>query len=130
MFEIEIVCERGRVIRTEGSERLIYPNENHQRLKRCFKIYNHINEIILTILKKKPSFPLRIPFACLVEYKGYTALAKMVPPLKNHTVNTQYLKMLGPSIPVYNLALSDFECHGAVYSILEPTLYFKATKED
>jgi hypothetical protein len=66
MFEIEIVCERGRLIRTEGSERLVYPNENHQRLKRSFKIYNQINEIILVILKKKPHFPLRVPFACLV----------------------------------------------------------------
>ena len=40
-FEIEIVCDRGRIIRTEGDERLVYKNENHQRLKRTFKIYNY-----------------------------------------------------------------------------------------
>jgi hypothetical protein len=130
MFEIEIVCERGRVIRTEGSERLIYPNENHQRLKRSFKIYNQLNEIILNILKKKPSFPLRVPFACLVEYKGYTALARMIPPLRDNSVNGQYVRLLGPAVPVYNLAIFDFECHGSVYSILQPTIYFKASKED
>ena len=33
MFEIEIVCERGRLMTTAQGEQLIYPNEEHQRLK-------------------------------------------------------------------------------------------------
>ena len=111
MFEIEIVCERGKLIRTDGSDRLIYPNENHQRLKRTFKIYNQLTDTILSVLKKKPSFPLRAPFACLVEYKGYTALAKIVPPLQDRSINAQALKLLGTNFPLYNLALKDFSAN-------------------
>lgn len=84
----------------------------------------------MSILKKKPSFPLRVPFACLVEYKGYTALAKIAPPLRDSSLNAQYLKFLGPEVPVYNLKLNDFDCRGTICSIIQPTIFFKPTKED
>jgi hypothetical protein len=71
-----------------------------------------------------------VPFACLVEYKGYTALARIIPPLRDHSLNAQHLKLLASSIPLYNLTLSDFECRGITYSIVQPTIYFKPTKED
>lgn len=117
-------------MRTEGSERLVYPNDNHQRLKRNFKILNQLNEQLLSLLKKKPQCPLRVPFACLVEYKGYSALAKIVPPLQDHSVHAQQLKFLGPNLPLYNLTLNDFECHSATFAIVQPTIYFKISKED
>jgi hypothetical protein len=82
-------------MRTEGRERLIYSNEEHQRLKRTFKVYNHLSSIIVTILKKKPSYPLRVPFCCLIEYKGYSAIAKIVPSRQSASLKTQLLKTLG-----------------------------------
>jgi len=68
---------------------------------------------IISILKKKSDFPLRVPFCCLVEYKGYTALAKIMPDLQQkNTLNAHLLKGLGQSVPLVNFDYKDFTCHG------------------
>ncbi len=92
-------------MQTEGTHRLLYGNEQHQRLKRTFKAYNQLTEIILNILKKKPSFALRVPVCCLIEYKGYSALAQIMPARLTPTSNVQLLRTLGSDIPTYNLKL-------------------------
>jgi hypothetical protein len=96
MFTIEIVCEAGKILNIDGQERLIYSNKNHQRLKQEFKINNKIQEDIINILKKKNDFPLRVPLTYLIEYKGYTILAKLMPDLRPIKIEkvVKYLKSL------------------------------------
>jgi hypothetical protein len=64
--------------------------------------------MIIVIIKKKPNFTLRVPFCCLVEYKGYTALAQILPAKQYPSKELTLLKVLGSDIPSYNLKLTDF----------------------
>ncbi len=130
VFDIEIVCAQGKLMRTEGRERLIYPNEEHQRLKRTFKIYNQLNNSIISILKKKSGYPLRVPFCCLIEYKGYTALAQILPVRQSPSSHKHLLKPLGPDFPACNYRLTDFEENKEKYCLLSVATAYKSTKSD
>ena len=131
MFEIEIVCGKGQLMTTLKGEQLIYPNEEHQRLKQTFKINNQLNDKIISVLKKQPHYPLRTPFSCLVEYKGYTALATLMPTLDpTHTANPQHLKSIAQIAPLHKLRLNDFSSHGQTYTLVQPLAAFKISKTD
>ena len=130
IFEIEIVCERGRTLQTEGTHRLLYGNEQHQRLKRTFKAYNQLTEVVLHALKRKPGYGLRVPLCCLVEYKGYSALAQIVPARLTPASNPQLLRTLGPDLPTYNLKLHEFSSHREKFYLATVDLPYKCSKED
>ena len=90
-----------------------------------------MSEKIFSILKKQPDFPLRAPFCCLIEYKGYTALAKLMPALDSkHTINPHQLKGFGSNMPLFKFTFNDFSCHGQTYTLAQPHTPFKISQTD
>lgn len=86
--------------------------------------------MILLQLKKKPNFALRVPFCCLVEYKGYSALATIVPSRLTPSKNIGILKALGGEVPAYNLRVRDFKAKDLDCCLVTVATTYKSTKQD
>lgn len=89
LFYIKIAYSSGKIVNINGKEKLVYSNKEHQNLKREFKIYNILQNRIIKLLKRKSSYPLRVPLSYLFEYRGFTALLQYLPYTKSLNNSTE-----------------------------------------